>query len=359
MPTDTAPPISDFCRRLEPVGRVLEDPDYNVWGCSPIYGPDGRVHVFYARWKNVYHHEGWVTACEVGHAVSKEPNQPGGPYDILEPALVGTGGDAWDAHSIHNPTVYKVGDRYALFYMGAHTRDAGVTRDDLITMTREEVRPHFVNTLATKRVGLAVADDLNGPWRRVTDEPIIPPGAEGTWDDFVTSNPAYVRTPEGKHRLYYKAWNNQDMIERHGNRKYGFAESDNLEGPYTKHPANPVIDFSHLHPDMQVEDAYIWHDGTQYCAVLRDMGFYNHEYGLFFTSQDGIAWSETPEVAYKDAPTYFDEKPNGLDREGRFERPQILMKNDRPDHLFCAFRGGRYQTSSGVVFRVRPADAPA
>ena len=41
------PPISsDFEKGLTPLGRILEHPDYNVWGCSPIYDDEGRVHVF-------------------------------------------------------------------------------------------------------------------------------------------------------------------------------------------------------------------------------------------------------------------------------------------------------------------------
>ena len=50
--------LSDFCRRLEPVGRILELPDWRVWGCSPLDGPDGKVHVFFARWPNQTGHEG-------------------------------------------------------------------------------------------------------------------------------------------------------------------------------------------------------------------------------------------------------------------------------------------------------------
>ena len=42
--------ISDFCKRLLPVGRILESEGYYVWCCTPIYGEDGKVHVFYSRW---------------------------------------------------------------------------------------------------------------------------------------------------------------------------------------------------------------------------------------------------------------------------------------------------------------------
>ncbi|MEM9419508.1 MAG: glycoside hydrolase family protein [Planctomycetota bacterium] len=359
---ETEAPMSPFAQSLSPVGRILEDPDYNVWGCSPIYGDDGRVHVFYARWKNVYHHEGWVTACEVGHAVSKEPNQPGGPYEILAPALVPAGNpvsegglgneDAWDADSIHNPTVHRVGDKFVLFYMGATCKPAGCDRDMLVGMSREEVNPYFHRTVGTKRVGMAIADSLDGPWERVgTDGQILNVGEDGAWDDYVVSNPAFCVTPDGKFRLYYKGWNRGDNERGHSNRKYGLAEADSLTGPYTKYDANPIIDFSHIHEDMQCEDAYIWYEDGRYHAVLRDMGFYNHEYGLKFTSVDGIDWSD-PEVAFLDAPSYFDEVMPGLDREGRFERPQLLMKDGVPDYLFCAYRGGKYNTSSGVVLKI-------
>ncbi|MEM9253300.1 MAG: glycoside hydrolase family protein [Planctomycetota bacterium] len=358
----TETPVSAFCDALEPVGRILEDPDYNVWGCSPIYGDDGRVHVFFARWKNVYHHEGWVTACEVGHAVSREPNQPGGPYDVLEPALVPAGDpveqgglgdkDAWDADSIHNPTVYRVGDKFVLFYMGATCKPAGCDRDMLVGMTREEVWPYFHRTVGTKRVGMAIADSLDGPWTRVSRDPIVDAGPDGAWDDWVSSNPAFCVAPDGKYRLYYKGWNNADRQRGKSNRKYGLAVADNLTGPYVKHTGNPLIDYSTISEDMQCEDAYIWHEGGQYHAVLRDMGFYNHEYGLKLTSDDGLNWSD-PEVAYLDAPSYFDESMPGLDREGRFERPQLLMKDGKPDYLFCAYRGGKYNTSSGVVLKIK------
>ena len=82
---------SNFEQGLKPLGRILEIDGYHVWCCSPIYGPDGRVHVFYSRWRNEYTFSGWVSACEVAHAVA---NTPEGPYEDLGVALQGRGGDA-------------------------------------------------------------------------------------------------------------------------------------------------------------------------------------------------------------------------------------------------------------------------
>lgn len=341
--------MSSFAERLQPVGRILEDPDYQVWCCSPIYGNDGRVHVFFSRWKKEYDHLGWVAACEVAHAVSDHPE---GPYEVVDIALKGRGGSAWDSWSIHNPTVYQVGERYVLLYMGSNGSELGVSLEDMMQMKREDYLPYFHKLVSTKRVGMAISDSLNGPWRRVGDTPVVDVERRPAWDDFCTSNPAFVITPEGRYRIYYKSWDKRTASAFNGNRKYGIAESKQLEGPYMKYEGNPVINFSNIHERMQCEDAYVWHEDNKYRAIMRDMGFFNNEYGLYMESIDGIHWEE-PKISYLDAPHYFDEPLPGLEREGRFERPQLLMKDGKPDYLFAAYIGGKYKTSSGVVLKVK------
>ena len=44
--------------------------------------------------------------------------------------------------------------------------------------------------------------------------------------------------------------------------------------------------------------------------------------------------------------------PKHLTRYGRFEHPQLLMKNGKPEYLFTAMQGGKYMTASGFVFRI-------
>ena len=188
------------------------------------------------------------------------------------------------------------------------------------------------------------------------------------WDSCATTNPAFVRDAEGRFRLYYKGfglddWNHDirtgaltpgtAAVGQRTNRRYGLAISDRLEGPYYKHPDNPLVDFSALGGNAQCEDAYVWLEDGRYHMIQRDMGYWNHEYGLIFTSADGLRWGE-PEIAFWNSHRYFDEPSNGLEREGRLERPQLLMNRDgRPDFLFTALRGGRYCTSSGAVLRIQ------
>ena len=41
----------------------------------------------------------------------------------------------------------------------------------------------------------------------------------------------------------------------------------------------PIIDFK-FGENIQSEDAYIWIEDNTYKMIMRDMGYWNHEYGL-------------------------------------------------------------------------------
>jgi len=77
--------ISAFAGRLEPVGRILEEEEYYVWCCAPIFDDDGKVHVFYSRWKKQYGMGGWIGRCEIAHAVADTPE---GPYEHVSVVLM-------------------------------------------------------------------------------------------------------------------------------------------------------------------------------------------------------------------------------------------------------------------------------
>jgi hypothetical protein len=288
--------------------------------------------VFYSRWLNEAGHIGWLTCCEVAHAVADTPE---GPYETVDVAVKGRGGDWWDAMTCHNPTIHKVGDKYVLFYMG--TNDG---------------------TVYTKRIGMATSDSLYGPWERV-DEPLILPDPDPeAWNSMCTTNPAFVQMPDGELRLYYKTWSIADWKydEIHGdgartNRQYGLTTSRKVEGPWVKQGDGPMINLSSVGKNAQSEDAYIWIDDGLFKMVMRDMGYWNHEYGLYFESEDGIHWTE-PQIGFWNSHRYFDEAANGLDREGRFERPQVLLRDGKAEYLFVAFCGGNYDTSSGAVLKI-------
>jgi hypothetical protein len=322
--------FSEFSKHLVPIGRVLEIPDTYVWCNAPIEDEKGRVHLFFSHWEKRRGMGGWISASVISHAVADRPE---GPYTVIGPVLEPRGPGHWDATTCHNPHIQKVGDRYALFFMG---NSNGKTD--------------------TKRIGLALADSLDGPWTR-PDAPLLLPGPTGAWDDHCTTNPSYIRHPNGQSWLYYKSWNTAEYDAGsppvRGNRKYGLAIADRLEGPYRKSSANPIIDFSGRGENRQLEDAFFWHEEGRFRVVSRDMGIFGDNVGLYMESRDGVKWSE-PTIAFKPVASYVDQPPapKGLSKYGRFERPQMLMRNGRPAYMFTTTQGGAYETSSPFVFKI-------
>jgi hypothetical protein len=321
---------SSFAKRLRPVGRALELEDYYVWCNSPIEGDDGKIHVFFSRWIKKKGMGGWINGSEIAHAVSDSPESP---FEVIGTVLAPRPG-YFDATTCHNPSIKKVDGKYCLFYMG---NSNGKTN--------------------TKRIGLAISDSLYGPWKR-PDRPLLEAGEPGAWDDHCTTNPAFIKHPNGQYWLYYKSWNTKeyetstDPVVK-GNRKYGLAIADKLEGPYIKYSGNPVIDFSSRPNNAQFEDAFVWMEHKRFKMIARDMGIFNHENGIILDSKDGIKWNE-PEIAYYAADKYIQQPPppSYLKKYGRFERPQILFLKGKPAYLFTTSQGGKYMTASSFIFKI-------
>jgi hypothetical protein len=273
---------------------------------------------------------GWINSSEIAHAVADAPE---GPYAVRGTVLAPRGPGFWDATTCHNPHIKKVGSRYALFHMG---NSNGQTD--------------------TKRIGLALADSLEGPWQR-SDAPLLQPGPPGAWDDHCTTNPSLIQHPNGQFWLYYKSWNTAEYDHGQppirGNRKYGLATADLLQGPYRRHPRNPLIDFSGRGQNRQCEDAFVWLQDGKFRIIARDMGVFNQEVGLIMESEDGLAWSE-PLIAYLPVRAYVEQPPapKHLTKYGRFERPQLLLRDGRPAYLFTTTQGGKYETASPFLFKI-------
>lgn len=321
---------SEFAKHLKPVGRALEMEGFFVWCNSPIQAEDGKIHVFFSRWDARKGMGGWINGSEICHATGDHPE---GPFEFDKTILAPRPG-YFDSTTCHNPSIKKIDGKYCLFYMG---NSNGKTN--------------------TKRIGLATADSLDGAWKRV-DKPLLEAGAEGAWDDHCTTNPSMVKHPNGQYWLYYKSWNTHDYDTQpppvRGNRKYGLAIAEKLEGPYIKYAGNPIIDFSSRGNNAQLEDAFVWKEKNRFKLICRDMGYYNHQVGLIMESKDGKKWSK-PLIAYYEADHYGIKQPPPppkLTKYGRFERPQILFLNNKPAYLFTTTQGGKYMTSSPFIFKI-------
>lgn len=281
-------PPPPFAGRLTPLGRIIELPreeNHVVWDCSPIRDEAGKVHVFFTRIPLNEKGEWFENFRTKGHIVHAVADKPEGPYSIQEIVLEGRGPGHWDAYGVVNPRIYRVGDEYALFYTSyeipfpreSYREHIGLLLSrDLKTWRRAaDGRPvispsddpaawdyQLVNNASLVRdpssglyrlyyrgignlnekssaanhyrIGFATAKNIEGPWIKSTENPVI--------------NPDALPAPDGK---TYK----------------GF------------------------------EDPCVWNEGGVYFMLVKDMGYFNPRAGALFTSSDGIHWG-TPQRGY-------------------------------------------------------------
>ncbi len=171
--------------RWELVGQILTEPGWHLWGASPIQDDKGRVHLFVARWPvSVGWQLGWRQHSEIAHYVADKPE---GPFRFVETVLKGDGA-GWDAVGMHNPCIRRARGRYVLFHI-ANSWEGG--------------RPkHGPN----QRIGLRVAESLAGPWRKVANDGLaLAPGNWCAGSGCGVNNPAFIEAPDGRLLLYFKS----------------------------------------------------------------------------------------------------------------------------------------------------------
>jgi hypothetical protein len=317
------PEALDLGRMIRPAPEAakLIDADYYIWCGTMTRGEDGRYHLYYSRWPRKLGHAAWVTHSEVAHAVG---NSPLGPFRFVDVALPARGKEFWDGLCTHNPTVLRAGDKFYLYYMG-NTGD-GLAMKGLNWTHRNN-----------QRIGVAVAESANGPWRRM-DRPVLDVSAQKeAGDSLMTSNPTVARRPDGGYLMIYKAVAQQRPAPAGGPVIHLTATADSPTGPFTKQ-MKPI--FVTPGVDFPAEDPFAWYDfrGGRYRAVVKDFKGYFTKAGkslALWESIDGFDWKlsaeplvSTTEVTWVGA---------GRQKLNSLERPQLLFSEDgRPIVLLCA-----------------------
>ncbi|MGE5611877.1 MAG: glycoside hydrolase family protein [Bacillota bacterium] len=315
-----------FISRLQPAvaGGGFELPDHWVWCGAPIRGEEGRYHLFASRVsKDIAFHPHWLFCSEI---VRAESDTPVGPYRFAEVALPPRGGDFFDARSTHNPHIRKVGDTYLLLYMG--------TNYDGPTPTRQNPEvwrsPRYLATWARKRIGLATSKSVRGPWKRL-DTPLLEP-RPGEWDSIATTNPSLCPLPDGSFLLAYKA-----RKENLGNLQVGVAHAPHFAGPWKRQRTPWLFRGKPTH----VEDPYLWYEDGRVHALMKDMTgeICGEQFaGVHVTSADGLNWDfDHATLAYTRKVRWSDGRTT---QQAFLERPQLLIEQGVPTHLFCATAEG-------------------
>ena len=309
-----------FANRLKPVPASARfiNPDYYIWGASMVQDKDGLCHLFYSRWPRKLGHNAWVSHSEVAHAVSKDPL---GPYKFVDVALPIRGKDFWDGMCTHNPTVHEFDGKYYLYYMG-NTGDTKI------------VKGLNWGHRNNQRIGVAVADHPNGPWKRY-DKPVIDVGSDpDAHDALMTSNPSVCRRPDGSFLMVYKAVAKRRKPPAYGPVVHLVATSDSPTGPFRKHP-NPV--FTSVGDVFPAEDPYIWIEKGTYWAVVKDMkgAFTKEGQSLaLFSSENGIDWKATEHPLVSKLEIKW--QGGRTQKVAHLERPQLWLENGVPRIMFCA-----------------------
>ena len=299
---------------------------FMVWCGSCVKGDDGKYYLFYSRWPRSSKHESWVTKSEVAVAVA---NDPTGPFKHVKVILPPRDKKYWDADVTHNPTVYKFGKKYYLYYMGNYGN--GEWWDH---------RNH-------QRIGVAVASSPLGPWKR-SDKPIIDTSNK-SFDHLMAANPAVTKRPDGKYLMIYKGVSDGKMPFG-GKVLHGAAIADKPEGPFIKLPNRIFVKDT---VQFAAEDPFIWYQDGKYWAIVKDFkGNFTHA-GLslaLFESTDGLDWKPAKNVLVTKTEIPWS---TGTKQVKKLERPQLYIENGIPKVLFCAVYDGEDNYNVAIPLKVK------
>ena len=304
----------DFQNRIGKLKRdaIFKLDGYYVWCGTMTCADDGLYYLYFSFWEEALGFNAWVTNSKIGYAVGSDPF---GRFEYRGIALDARGGGFWDGDCVHNPAVIKHGGKYYLYYMGNY--GCGEYWDN---------RNH-------QRIGVAVADNPAGPWKRF-DTPLIDT-SPGGHDSLMTSNPSVAVTDDGKFVMIYKAVENNGKLPKGGAVVCGIATSDSPTGPFIKSPY-PVM----VNPENEwsVEDAFIWFEGGRFYSLAKDFHGYftgaGENHIALFESDDALDWKLSEgRIGYLRGLATEDGDKIELHY---MERPQIYLKDGKPFALLCA-----------------------
>jgi hypothetical protein len=188
----------------------------------------------------------------------------------------------------------------------------------------------YVVAQANKRIGLATARSIFGPWTRL-DLPILPT-RPGHFDNFLTSNPAPWVHADGSVLLVYKTRSYVNGPALWTPQRLGVARADHYLGPYKQ-----VLDQPLFADTREIEDPHVWKEGEYYRMIAKDMtGAISGERfaGVGAWSKDGVAWTQASGAKVYSRTVKWD---NGKTQTlGCFDRPFLFLDAGKPSHLIGA-----------------------
>lgn len=335
-------PYSPTALTARLIGPAVDEPDWFCWCVSPIIDESGVTHIFGARWPKAEGMEGWSGPnAEIAHYVADSPE---GPFRYVNTVLISEMfPDRKRMSAPHNPRLERVDGKYILLY---------ICQDPSVADKQNQ------------RIGMMVADDVNGPWRFAGRDGIMVEASDDpshwTSNDIMgVCNPAFLKIGN-KYHIYFSC-----ITEPHpqASNTYGYAVADSLEGPYTLCDA-PCTDNVAYIEDAQAFEA----DGSYYLLTTDNYGRNTGAFGnlILWKSADGKMFrSSDASIALGTLFDYWGTEAcqkELLSRHevfvrstsGKVERPAILKVDGRPAYLYGAggvnLEGG--EVSKSYVFKI-------
>jgi len=170
---------------------------------------------------------------------------------------IGSPGD-WDDTGVFNPSLLKYGGKYYLFFGG----------------WKEGI----------KKIGVAEADSILGPYTKFPDNPILDVGASGEWDSADVASPHVIQ--EGG--IFYLFYNGQQAGVTGW--PLGYATASSPTGPYTRYANNPVFSGTDEDWDVLMEVYSVIKFGSRYIDVYETLGGDNIWRLAIAFSDDRVNW---------------------------------------------------------------------
>lgn len=147
-------------------------------------------------------------------------------------------------------------------------------------------------------ISMAWSDSPSGPWTKVNEE-LIPQGEKQDWDSMAIHDP-YPLIYKDQIWLYYKGENLKiDGEEDSMVRAQGVAIADAPEGPFVKHPMNPLTNAGHetfLYPYKEGIAAVLTSDGVEKNSIQYAQDGLNFELKSFIHCPPTAAGVYSPDA---------------------------------------------------------------
>ena len=208
------PELTRITKVVTPITGIDKAPDVEHHDPSNIIRYDDRYYVWFTEHLSVHLGNDGFRDTYIKVATSTD----GFHWQVKGLALDKGKPDGPDARGVLTCYIVPADGRWYMFHLA--------------------VGPDFSDPQKDKRgLWVAEAETPDGPWRKHLDAPILWPGEDGEWDELCCDDPNLIFR-DGKWCLYYKgrrkAGHPMDSF-------IGLATADSIAGPYTKHPANPLM----------------------------------------------------------------------------------------------------------------------